>query len=82
MAAWSPNSDLNNLPSSYSIAGTSVTSIMEAGFYFNKTGSKETGTNPVFSQFSADLAAIPEPSTFALIGGFMTLGAAAFRRRR
>jgi hypothetical protein len=30
----------------------------------------------------ADVAAVPEPSTFALLGGFVALGICLVRRRR
>jgi hypothetical protein len=31
--------------------------------------------------FTANLAAVPEPSTYALLAGFATLGLVLFRRR-
>ena len=78
-AVWAPNSDLSNLPDfTTTVAGTSLSSISEAGFYFEKIGS--TNTNPTFRVFTADLAAVPEPSVIALLlGGVGTL---VLRRRR
>lgn len=80
-ASWTPSSDLSNIPGAFSIVGTSLDDITQVGFYFEKIGA--TGQNPTFRVFTADLVAIPEPTTTAVMLGFIgTLGLLLRRRTR
>jgi autotransporter-associated beta strand protein len=68
---------------SISIAGTYAANLLRAGDLWSGTDAGNTVTFS-FDQTSGDLtvSAIPEPSAFAMLAGFSTLGLAAFRRRR
>lgn len=79
-ASWVPNSSLDNIPESFTVVGSNLDAITQAGFYFEKIGS--TGINPTFRAFSADLAAIPEPATIAAISGFLGVIFVILRRRK
>jgi hypothetical protein len=66
----------------YNVSGApvslSLVDIDWVGFYFNTTNT-ENGSN--FGIDSFEVNAVPEPSTYALLGGLMALGFVLYRRR-
>jgi hypothetical protein len=70
-----------------SVVGSVLDNITAVGFYSELVdfdGTAITGNAGLafdMTNFSANLAAVPEPSTYALLAGFATLGLVLFRRR-
>ena len=85
----SSTSDLGLLPSStsgatpafYTIASSGVTGSEDSSFWLRRTNSAG-GSDSAYQIGGLNFTVIPEPGTFALIGGLFALAFVAVRRRR
>lgn len=79
-ASYDPTgAPLDPTPSSFTTAGSTFTDIQAVGYYFN-LGNASAGSAGM-SITSIEITAIPEPSTFALLG-LAGLAVVMFRRRK
>tara|TARA_B100001248_G_scaffold253925_1_gene231715 strand:+ start:68 stop:1072 length:1005 start_codon:yes stop_codon:yes gene_type:complete len=68
---------------STTVIGSQLTGITQVGFLLDTTGAVNSGGyNFGVRQFSAEATAVPEPSSYALIAGMLTLASIIFRRRK
>ena len=75
----------NNLTvdGSTTVIGSQLTGISQVGFLLETTGAVNSGGyNHGVRAFSAEATAVPEPSSYALIAGMMTLASIMVRRRK
>jgi hypothetical protein len=66
------------------MGGIATTSIVSAGFFSPQlilTGDSSATIGNTAQVYGVSLVAVPEPSTFALWGGFLALGLVFYRRR-
>lgn len=79
---------LFNQSAESSVLGSALDNITAVGFYSDKVNFDGTAlaanSDLAFdmTNFSANLVAVPEPSTYALLAGFATLGLVMLRRRK
>ena len=68
---------------STTVIGSQLTSITQVGFLLDTTGAVNSGGyNFGVRQFTAEATAVPEPSSYALIAGMLTLASMIVRRRK
>ena len=68
---------------STTVIGSQLTSITQVGFLLDTTGAVNSGGyNFGVRQFTAEASAVPEPSSYALIAGMLTLASMIVRRRK
>jgi hypothetical protein len=73
-AEWNPGADMSFGSLTYNIAGSSFSNITLAGFAENSFLDSGNGTrNVAVKGFSADLVLIPEPSSFVLLMGSLSV---------
>ena len=68
---------------STTVIGSQLTGITQIGFLLDTTGAVNSGGyNFGVRQFTAEATAVPEPSSYALIAGMLTLASMIVRRRK
>ena len=68
---------------STTVIGSQLTGITQVGFLLDTTGAVNSGGyNFGVRQFTAEATAVPEPSSYALIAGMLTLASMIVRRRK
>jgi hypothetical protein len=81
-ASWKSFDPATSIASYGSDASPDLTNVLGIGLWFDnvRVGTSTSGMNINISDIS--FTAVPEPSTYALWGGFLALGLVLYRRRR